>query len=113
MGLVYPPIYVPTGMRGLASGFLIPRGSLDGDKVSGDLFGCVQNAITIADLQHTIEFSGQTSGHRTEKTTGLKTESILYASLIMIIFRYAEYSEGDPNSRGYVFLEEFDPLLRR
>jgi hypothetical protein len=65
----------------------------------------------IAGLRHTTEFSGQTSGHRTEKTTGLKTESILYASLIMVIFRYTKHSEGAPDLGGYRFLEIIHFLL--
>jgi hypothetical protein len=92
-------------MRGLASGFLIPRGSLDGDKVSGDLFGCVQNAITIVNSKHTIRFRGQTNGHGMQNRKRLNTELLRDTGSIMVIFRYAEYSEGDPNSRGYVFLE--------
>ena len=67
----------------------------------------------IAGLQNIAEFRGQTNGHGMQNRKRLNTELILHTGLTMPIFRYAEYSEGDPNSRGYVFLEEFDPLLRR
>jgi len=97
----------------LASGFLIPRGSLDGDKVSGDLFGCVQNAITIVNSQHTIKFRGQTNGQGMQNRKRLNTELLRNTGLTMPIFRYTDYSESAPDPGGYTPLEIFDPLLGR